>query len=811
MLRNFLVTALRNLKRNKVYALLNIFGLALGIGCALVIFKVITYELSYDKFHSNYDQIYRVVKNDIYPDGIQYNAGVPHPLGVAIRNDISDVKNLVRTHYSYGDQVNTFDNFGNLVKHDIQSGIVFTEPELLEVFDFEIIYGNAINALGTPNQAVVSKDMVKRLFGDISLADAVGKKFNLSNKVDLSVGAVMENVRKNTVLPFEIMISYDSQKEYNNYYGDGNRWNSTSGSTNNYLMLDNPEKVASVNKQFKDLVIKYKGEEAAEKVEYYLQPMSEVHFDGRFDNYESRSISRSMLMALGVIGLFLVITACINFINLATAQAVKRSKEIGIRKAIGVSKRLLITQFMSETFIITLISVIFALAIGELLLYNLVDVLGYSLHLDMISQPKIIVFVILVTIFVSVLSGFYPSFLLSRLNTILALKNKLSGVQKGGGISLRRALVIVQFAISQVLIIGTLVVGAQMEYFYSKDLGFTRDAIITTYLPENNNSKTEVFRNKMLESSLIKDVSFSLAPPRGNSNSYSNFNNPRTNSEDDFHANFKAVDHRYMDFFGLELLAGRKLYANDSSSNAIINRKVFDLLGLQNPEEALGLEFSTGFSGPVKIVGVIENFHTNSLRDKLDYVFLVNDPDIFYEVSFKFNTDQNGMAKVKASISHFEKVWEEVYPEYLFSFEFYDEQLARNYEDEKRIAMLFQLFSAIAIFIGCLGLYGLISFIASQRLKEIGVRKVLGASVWNILNIFSRELVYLLILAFVIAAPLSFYFMNEWLEDFEYRIPLGATYFIVALIASLLIAIATIGYKTYFTAIVNPVVSLKDE
>lgn len=811
MFKNFLVTALRNLKRNKVYALLNIFGLALGIGCALVIFKVITYELSYDKFHSNYDQIYRVVRNDIYPDGIQQGSGVPHPLGIAIRNDISDVKKLVRTHYSYGDQVNTEDKYGNLIKHDVESGIVFTEPELLEVFDFEILYGNAKSALATPNQVVISRAMVNRLFGDIAIADAVGKELNLANKVDLSVGAVMEDVGENTVLPFEIMISYNSQKDYNIYFDDGKRWNSTSGSTNNFLIIDNPEKVASVNQQLKDLIIKYKGEEAAEKLEFYLQPMSEVHFDGRFDNYESRSISKSMLMALGVIGLFLVITACINFINLATAQAVKRSKEIGIRKAIGVGKRLLITQFMSETFIITLIAVIFALAIGELLLYNLVGVLGYSLHLDMISQPQIILFVILVTVFVSALSGFYPSFLLSRLNTILALKNKLSGVQKGGGISLRRALVVIQFAISQVLIIGTLVVGAQMDYFYSKDLGFSRDAIITTYLPENNNSKTEVFRNKMLESSLIKDVTFSLAPPRGNSNSFSNFNNARTNSQDDFHANFKAVDHRYIDFFNLELLAGRKLQANDSSNYAVINRKVFDLLGLEDPEEALGLVFTTGFSGPAKIVGVVENFHTNSLRDKLDYVFLVHDPSIFYEVSFKFHTDQNGMADVKASISHFEKVWEEVYPEYLFSFDFYDEQLARNYEDEKRIATLFQLFSAIAIFIGCLGLYGLISFIASQRLKEIGVRKVLGATVWNILNIFSRELIYLLIIAFVIAAPLSFYFMNEWLADFEYRISLGAIYFIVALLASLLIAIVTVGYKTYFTATVNPVISLKDE
>ncbi|MGB3464380.1 MAG: FtsX-like permease family protein, partial [Cyclobacteriaceae bacterium] len=232
---------------------------------------------------------------------------------------------------------------------------------------------------------------------------------------------------------------------------------------------------------------------------------------------------------------------------------------------------------------------------------------------------------------------------------------------------------------------------------------------------------------------------------------------------------------------------------------------------LDNPQEAIGLDFKTGFGGNKKIIGVIENFHTNSLKEKLDYVFLVQDPELYYEASFKFNADANGMADVKSVLAHYEKVWEEIYPEYLFSFEFYNEQLARNYIDEKRIATLFQLFSSIAIFIGCLGLYGLISFIASQRLKEIGVRKVLGASVWNILNIFSKELIILLGIAFLVAAPLSFYFMEAWLTDFEYRISIGAMYFIIALLSSLLIALITIGYKTWFTATINPVTSLKDE
>ncbi|MGB3467619.1 MAG: ABC transporter permease, partial [Cyclobacteriaceae bacterium] len=580
MIKNFLITALRNLKRNKVYGTLNVLGLALGIGCALVIFKVITYELSHDKYHTNFDKIYRVVRSEIYPDGMEYGAGVPHPLGTAIREEISDISTIVRIHYSYGDQVNTIDEYDNLVKHDIESGLVFAEPQIFDVFDIEVLHGDAKSTLSEPNKAVISIDIAKRLFGDIPISEIIGKKFNLSNKIDVTVGAIVANHPKNTMLPYQIIFSYASQDGYNQYYGKGTYWNSISGGTNAFVLLDSPDKVSSITRQLENILVKYRGNKAAEEEDYFLQPMSEVHFDGRFGTFEGNTISRSMLIALGVIGMFLIITACINFINLATAQAVKRSKEIGIRKAIGVSKKLLILQFMSETFLITLLAVIMALAIGEVLLHNMEEVLGYSLSLNLLGEPTVLLFIVFITIFVALLSGFYPSFLLSKMNTIKALKNSLSGKQSGGGISLRRALVVIQFSISQTLIIGTLVVGAQMKYFYSKDLGFTRDAIITTYLPENSNPKVERFRNRLLESSLIKDVTFSLAPPRGNNNSHSNFNHPRTQSESDFNANFKTVDHRYIDFFGLKLIAGRKLIAGDSSNYAIINRKVFDLLGL---------------------------------------------------------------------------------------------------------------------------------------------------------------------------------------------------------------------------------------
>ncbi|MCR9252189.1 MAG: ABC transporter permease [bacterium] len=812
MIKNFLLTALRNLKRNRIYALLNILGLALGIGCSLVIYKVITYELSYDRFQSNYDDIYRVVRKNTYPDRVDYGQGLPHPFMSAVRDEMAFFDEVVTIDYAWGDQINRIDKNGNLYKYQFEEGLTFAEPQILNVLDLAIVAGNAEHTLKQPNQVVMSKSVVKKIFGvSEGYEKIVGQTINLANKKDITIGAIMEDPRKNTDFPFTMIMSYGTQKDYNDYFYDGKEWNSSSGSTQGYVVLKDKSKIPAINTAFHAFVEKHWNKEEASETEYFLQPLSDLHYNNEFFNFSSRAISKDLLLALGVIGLFLVITACINFVNLATAQAVKRSKEIGIRKSIGVTRQQLITQFLSETFMITLVSVLIALGISELLLQNLTPILGYQLSLDIWGQPQILLFIALLIIFVTILSGFYPAILLSRMEAVVALKNKITATRHGGGLSLRRALVIAQFTISQALIIGTLVVSAQMDYFLSKDLGFETEAIVSAYIPSNEEAKVRKLRTLLEESPDVKDVSFSLSLPTGSSNSHSNFNHALTNSERDYHGNFKAVDEHYMDLFGLELLAGRNFKSTDSMQLAIISKKVFDLLNLETYDEAIGMTLKTGFRSNKQIIGVMEDFHSKSLKEDMDYVFLIYDPELYYEVSVKMALDNNGIANTKSVLSHFENSFNEVYPEFIFDSNFYDEELAERYETEQRISSLFQIFSMIAIFIGCLGLYGLISFIATQRIKEIGVRKVLGATVWNIVNMFSKELVYLLIIAFIISAPVSYYFLNEWLDAFKYRIDIGTSYFLVSIIASLIVAIVTVGYKTYFTATMNPALSLKDE
>ncbi len=811
MLKNFLLTAVRNLKRNRIYALLNILGLALGIGCALVIFKVITFELSYDRFQPNYDHIYRVVKKNIYPDREEWGQGLPHPFMRAVRDEMSFFEEVVTINYAWGDQINRIDEKGNLKKFKFDKGIAFVEPQIFRILDIKVIAGNGEHALAQPNQVILSTSAVTRIFGiNQNYEEVLGQTINLANEKDLIIGAIMEDPRKNTDFPFSMLISYDAQNGYDPYFRDGKEWNSSTSTTQGYVILKDPSMIPAINDAFTQFVARHWDEEETKEIEYTLQPLSDIHYNSEFLNYNERTMGKELLLALGVIAFFLVITACINFVNLATAQAVKRSKEIGIRKSIGVTRKQLIIQFLSETFLITLFSVIIALGIAELLLQNLTSILGYSISLDISGQPQILLFIFILVVVVTLLSGFYPAILLSRMEAVMALKNKITTAAQGGGLSLRRALVIAQFTISQALIIGTLVVSSQMDYFLSKDLGFDTEAIVSAYIPENDASKVRQLRASLQESPHIKEVTFSFAPPTGSNNSHSNFNHALTNSERDYHGNFKAVDENYLDFFGLELLAGRNFKSSDSMQLTIISKKVFELLNLENYEDALGLTIECGFRSNKQIIGIVDDFHSKSLKEDVDYVFLVYDPELYYEVSIKM-AGSGGIANTSEVLKHFENSWNEVYPEYIFESNFYDEELASRYESEKRISSLFQLFSIIAIFIGCLGLYGLISFIASQRIKEIGVRKVLGATVWNIVNMFSRELVYLLIIAFIVAAPISYYFLNEWLQAFKYRIEIGTSHYLFAIGVTLVIAIVTVGYKTYFTATMNPAHSLKDE
>lgn len=809
MLRNYLITALRSLKRHKIYTLLNVFGLAMGIGCALVIYKVIDYENSFDKHHEHYGEIYRIVRESIYPDRVDKGMGTPHPVGPSLLQDFSTIDRVVRVHYAYGNQLNIYDDRGEMKKFLVDEGITFTENSYFDVFTTEWVAGDRETALTEPNTVVIARSQARKLFGLTEGAEqeAMGRSINFNNIRDFKIVGIIADPMVPTTLPFTYLFNYDGQSgEINPYFGEGKRWNSTSSNTNTYFIPEKGFDKEAFDQAMLAFVDKYHGEGESLETNYLAQPFNQIHFDQEYGSYTG-STSIQFLYALGLIGVFLVLTACINFINLATAQASNRAKEIGIRKAIGSMSSQLVVQFLAEIALITFIALIISLAIAELMFNFLQDIIGYQLSIDLLGSPTTIVFLLCLFVIVSLLSGFYPAVLLSKMNTVLALKKKITSRSHSGGLSLRKGLVVLQFAISQFLIIGTLIVSSQTDFFLTKDLGFTSEAILTTYLPERDVVKMERFRQSMLNSSAIESVAYGLSEPTGNSDSHSNFNYAPLESAKNYHGNFKAVDPHYLDLFEIKVLAGRGIQEGDSN-NIVINEKIVKLMGFEGRnDEVVGETLSTGWGGDKKIVGVVEDFHTQSLEEELDYVIFIHEPKAFYSLSFKTPT----LNSVDEAKTHFERVWNEVYPEYVLDYSFYDQNLAERYEDVQNISALMKIFAIISILIGCLGLYGLVSFIAMNRTKEIGVRKVLGASILNILSIFSREVVMLMIIAFVVTTPLAFYFLNLWLDNFTFKIDVGPGFFIVALLMTLVIALLTISHKTISAALINPAETLKDD
>lgn len=818
MLKNYLKTALRNLSRNKVYSILNIVGLALGIGCALVIFKVITFENSFDKHQENYSEIYRVVRKGVGTYEGEKGAGNPHPVGPALKQDYPDILSVVRTQYVYGDQVNVRDG-DNLKKFLLEEGIVYTENAFFDIFSVDFIAGDKETALTAPNTSVISKSEARKLFGlkEGQEAEAMGMELNLGNLLDVKVVGVIEDPLEATNFPFTIMCEYSGQAKSNPYFSDGKEWHSTSSSTNTYFLVGDSFNPDEMNAKLIDFIDKYYEEGTSEKRRFEVQPLSDIHYDEDYGSY-AYSTPIAMINSLAVIALFLVLTACINFINLATAQAANRSKEIGIRKAIGGHSRQLVVQFFTEITLITLFALFCSLAIAEFLFVQLEDVIGTRLSLDLFNGFETLGFLFALLIIVSFLSGFYPSILLSSMNTVKALKSKITAKNHSGGLNIRKALVITQFTISQFLIIGTVIISAQMNYFLNKDLGFEKEAIIKSYLPERNYTKNERFKTMMLENPTMELVTFSMSSPTGNSNSHSNFNYAPLEAEDDYNASFKIADEDYVGLYGLEVLAGRNIRKNDTTQvtsddkrfiNVVINQQIADLMGFKdNYNSVLEEKLSSGWRGQeLNIVGVMKDFHSQNLSEGFQYIILMNDPDAYYELAFKTKDGSN----VKAAITHFEDTWEKVYPEFVKDWQFFDEQLEENYSREKSIATLMSTFSAVSIIIGCLGLYGLIAFISANRTKEVGIRKVLGASVMSIIGKFTFEVLILVIVAFIIAAPAAYFILNQWLNDYEFRIEMGVSFFALAFIVTLLVAVITVSHRTISTAFINPATTLKDE
>ncbi len=802
MLKNYFTTAFRNLIREKGSAFINISGLTLGITCSLVLFLMLKHLTSIDQYHTKRDRIYRVVSQSDGNHGKQYSAGIPAVLPDAFRNDFPEAEEVVFTSYRAGSMVTIPETgHGESKKYNEESGIVFSEPSFFKIFDRPILIGDAEKGLDEPNEAIISKRWALKYFGKEDARNEILKY----DTIEYKVTAVMDDFPSNTDFPFDLMLSYSTVKKR----AEAEGWNSFWSDEQCYFLLRKGEDIAKLENRLPAFAKKYLGEEDQDHSGYLFQSLSKLHFDDRFGTYTYKTVSRAMLVSFGVIALILILTACINFINLATAEAIKRSKEVGIRKALGSTRPQLIRQFLGETTLITVISMLASLAFTQLALTFLNPFLELSLKLDFANDALLWIFLIVVTALVSLIAGLYPAFVVSGFNPALALKNLINN-RNSSGYNLRRALVVTQFIISQFFIIGTIVVINQMEYFQNKDLGFKKDAIIVLPIPVseiptggNNVSKMRTLRDEFLRVPGVREVSLSNSPP--SSGSVSNTNFTLEGDDQNFVTQVKHIDGNYLDLFGLVLINGKDIEDLDTATGVLVNEKLVHTAGFKNAQEIIGKVIKMwGKSLPV--VGVVKDFHTVSLRDPIEATLMMNHLRGYETVSVSVDAK-----RIQEVIGTLKLKWEAAYAEHIFDYEFLDQQIGEFYESEKRMSVLLTIFSSIAIFIGCLGLFGLATFMANQKTKEIGVRKVLGASVESIVMLFSREYVKLILLGFLLAAPLAWFIMNKFLEEFTYKIDIGPDIFLTSFGIALFIALLTVGYKSIKSASANPVNSLRSE
>ena len=802
MFKNYFKTALRNLKRNKSYAMINVLGLAVGIAASLLIFLIIQFETSFDNFHKKKNSIYRLGTQFHNQDGIGYSDGVSFPTGPALRIDFPQIKE-VASIFRNGGQITVEDGSARLKKLN-EDNFYYAEPEFFKMFDFGWLAGNPQACLKDPHSVVLTQATAEKYFGDWKTA--MGKTIKYENKTLYKITGILKNPPPNTDFPLSVVASYSALQ--NTYIKDNlNDWVSTFGGAYTFVVLPLEFSPSKFNAQLIGFAKKHKPAEYS-KDACVAQPLSEIHYDDRFGNYSNHTFSHSLITALALIGIFLILIACVNFINLATAQAVNRSREVGVRKVLGSNRSQLALQFLGETALITIAAVIIAVVVAESALPFLNKLLETRMSMNFIFDPWLVLFVIVVAILVTFLSGLYPAVILSGFNPITALKSKITS-KMVGGISLRRALVVLQFAIAQVLIIGMLIVVSQMNFFRNASLGFDKAAIITVPLPGDSTSKTKIdyMRNQLLANNNILKASFSFKSPSAEGNWNSDFKFDHSSKNTDFSANLKWADADYFKTYNLQFVAGRPYYPSDTVREFVVNETLLRKLGIRDPKDAIGKEINFWNNNKVaNIVGVIRDFNSYSLRQPMAPVVLSTWRDVYQTINIKIKPGTE-----KSVLPYVEKLWNQSFPDYVYQYEFLDETIRNFYKQENQLSMLYKIFAAIAIFISCLGLYGLVSFMAVQRTKEVGIRKVLGASAQHIVYLLSKEFTLLIIVAFIISAPVAYYIMHKWLQNYTYRLPLSASIFLLAIVSSIIIAWITVGQRAIKAAIANPVKSLRTE
>ena len=795
MIKNYFKIAWRNLLKNKSYAFINVMGLALSITCGILIFSLVKYHLSFDNFHVNADRIYRIVTEQ-HRDNVSYTEGVPSPLGKAIRTDYAFTEKVARIA-TFDELLITINTPDEVKKFKEKGGAAFTEPEYFSIFNFPLVRGDINTALNEPNTAVVTERIAKKYFGN---EDPVNKVIRVENKVDCKITGVLKDFPANTDQKAEIYVSYASLKDFNEWLSKDDSWGGIESAMHCYALLKPGVSPEAVEKVLPAYVTKFRSK--SKNVHHYkLQPLADIHFNPHYGG----AMEKKNLWVLSLIAFFLIITACVNFINLATAQALNRSKEVGVRKTLGGLRIQLFWQFITETGLITIIATAIAYGLSWLALPYVNDWFGIQVNLNILTSWQLPLFMLLLAVLVTFFSGSYPGIILSGFKPVEAIKGKL-GQQNVGGLNTRRSLIVTQFAISQVLIIGMIVVMSQMRYAKQSDLGFNKDAIVMIpFASGADSTAATTLQNRFAAIPGVQKVSLCFTAPSDEEGWTTSLRYDNHTEDENFRVSYKAADQFYLSAFDLKLVAGRDFFPSDTVREYVVNETMLDKLGIRSPNDIIGKTLRVD-GVPAPIVGVVKDFHDKSFHQDINAICLSSNAHLYKSFAVKIN-----MANSKTTLAALEKTWSNMSPNNIYEAKFLDESIAAFYETEDLMLKLVQVFSFIAIFIGCLGLYGLVSFMAVQKTKEIGIRKVLGSSIAQILWLFGKEFSRLIIIAFVVATPLAWWAMNSWLQDFKFRISISVWFFVIAVGITFIVAALTVSYQAIKAAVANPVKSLRTE
>ncbi|MDR3714702.1 MAG: ABC transporter permease [Puia sp.] len=804
---------LRRLWKQRGFSLLNILGLAVGIGACLLIFLVIRYETGFDRFYSQYRRIYRVATSSKMNGGDpEYFGCSPMPVGDAVRRDFPQFEQVASV-WSAEQSMFTVPGKPGMPERKFRmvKGAFYSTPSLFRIFDFGWLSGNPDESLKAPHTAALTKSVAESWFGDWQ--NAIGKTFFLGdNKTPFLVSGILRNPPPNTDIPLQIALSYASVAELKDLpIGD---WTTFNSKSETFALLGKDQDIRSAESgipAFSAAHFNVAAGFSSLKASIFFQPLKDMHFDSRLDTFGNPGISLTECWALGLIGGFLVLIACVNFINLSTAQSLARSREIGVRKVLGSGRLRLVKQFLGETGLLVGVALLLAVILSILVLPALNTLMEKHLTLDF-SDPSIGLFLIVLGISVTLLAGFYPGFVLSGFAPITAIRNKI-GNPKGGSIWLRRGLVVMQFAIAQILLIGTLVVVKQMNFFRRQPMGFEQKAIALVDIPGNQASRSKLanLRARILQLPGVEQASLCSDPPSRDGSWNLPFAFDTRQQPESFYLSTVYADTGYLATFGMKLLAGRYPAASDTMKELLVNETALKMLRLKDPSDILNKPIRIGgdgspYSPPYPVVGVLADFNSKPLREKIGPLLLSPVLDAYQKLAVRFDPH-----RIDATLPQVQAVFSQTFPEHIFEYFWTEDAVANFYKGEAMMSTLFKIFSVIAILISCLGLYGLVSLMAVQKTKEVGIRKVLGASVGSIIYLFSREFTRLVGIAFLVAAPLGWAVMHGWLNGFYYRTVIGWEIFAGALGLSILVAWISVSYKAARAALANPVKSLKTE